>query len=130
MLPVELCHVLRRLRSDAPSHSAEFTRRSIEEDFCAQGREWPFASFDPVPIASGTVGQVHRATVRESGQVVAVKVLHPNVEEQLDMDIGILFGAARIISRLPYMSWARIPVGVEEVRLSFCIGLRVIFAQR
>ena len=114
MLPSELCELLKRLRMNAPAHSAAVTRNVIEADFCGDGRAWPFAEFDAEPVASGTVGQVHRATLATTGAEVAVKVLHPHVAGQLELDISILFSVADALSRLPLLGWLSIPVGVQE----------------
>jgi len=40
-----------------------------------------FSSFDPEPIGVASLAQVHRAVDRESGREVAVKCMHPDIEE-------------------------------------------------
>lgn len=40
-----------------------------------------FSSFDPVPIGVASLAQVHVATDRSSGRAVAVKIMHPELEE-------------------------------------------------
>lgn len=40
-----------------------------------------FSSFDPEPIGVASLAQVHRAVDRESGRLVAVKCMHPDLEE-------------------------------------------------
>lgn len=39
-----------------------------------------FSSFDPEPIGVASLAQVHRATDRETGKAVAVKIMHPDLE--------------------------------------------------
>lgn len=46
-----------------------------------------YDDFDPVPLASASLGQVHRATLKGSGEPVAVKVQHPGIEEALHQDL-------------------------------------------
>jgi predicted unusual protein kinase regulating ubiquinone biosynthesis (AarF/ABC1/UbiB family) len=48
-----------------------------------------FAEFDPEPIAAASLGQVHRAVLR-NGRCVAVKVQRPNIREQIAADIEAL----------------------------------------
>jgi predicted unusual protein kinase regulating ubiquinone biosynthesis (AarF/ABC1/UbiB family) len=48
-----------------------------------------FASIDPHPIAAGTIGQVHHATL-ESGERVVVKIQRPTAEQDIALDLGLL----------------------------------------
>jgi predicted unusual protein kinase regulating ubiquinone biosynthesis (AarF/ABC1/UbiB family) len=54
-----------------------------------------FLEWDPVPIASASIGQVHRAITRDR-RAVAVKVQYPGVDEAIKADLdnsGLIFGA-------------------------------------
>jgi predicted unusual protein kinase regulating ubiquinone biosynthesis (AarF/ABC1/UbiB family) len=55
------------------------------EEF-GQGALETFASFDETPIASASIGQVHRASLHD-GTVVAVKVQHKGIEEAVESDL-------------------------------------------
>jgi predicted unusual protein kinase regulating ubiquinone biosynthesis (AarF/ABC1/UbiB family)/nucleotide-binding universal stress UspA family protein len=57
----------------------------------ALGVPWEdvFATIEPVPLAAGTIGQVHRATL-ESGERVVVKVQRPNAEALILQDVALL----------------------------------------
>jgi ubiquinone biosynthesis protein len=57
-----------------------------------------FASFDPVPLASASIGQVHAATLRD-GTEVAIKVRRPGVVEQIEIDLEILENLAATARR-------------------------------
>ena len=56
-----------------------------------------------VPLASGSIGQVHLATLKAdrdsfpAGLPVAVKVQHPNLAANLALDMAILRGAAELV---------------------------------
>ena len=39
-----------------------------------------FSEFDPEPLASASIAQVHRARLRSTGEIVAVKVQHEGVD--------------------------------------------------
>jgi ubiquinone biosynthesis protein len=58
-----------------------------------------FASFEP-PIAAASLAQVHRATLRATGQVVAVKVLRPGIERAFLRDVDAFYFAAGLIETL------------------------------
>lgn len=84
---------LRGLRSAAPRSSAASIRAAIEEDFGAPIADL-FAEWNDDPIASASIGQVHRA-VLASGQEVAVKVQHPGIAAAVESDLqntGIIEG--------------------------------------
>ena len=86
---------LRTLRSAAPRSSAASIRAVIEEELGAPVTAL-FAEWDDVPIASASIGQVHRA-VLVSGQEVAVKVQHPGIASAVESDLknaSILEGMA------------------------------------
>ncbi|HEX7597569.1 MAG TPA: AarF/UbiB family protein, partial [Polyangia bacterium] len=74
-------------------------QRTIGEDLGARGRAL-LARLDRAPVASASIGQVHRARF-EDGTSVAVKVRHPGIEEAIRTDfktaaIGTLF--ARLVA--------------------------------
>jgi ubiquinone biosynthesis protein len=57
-----------------------------------------FTEFDPEPIAAASLGQVHRAVLR-NGRCVAVKVQRPNIREQISADIEALEDIAEFIDK-------------------------------
>jgi predicted unusual protein kinase regulating ubiquinone biosynthesis (AarF/ABC1/UbiB family) len=59
-------------------------QRTITEDLGARGRSL-LARLDPVPVASASIGQVHRALL-DDGTRVAVKVRHPGIAEAIRAD--------------------------------------------
>ena len=73
-----------------------------------------FGSFDPEPMASGSVAQVHRATLRD-GTPVAVKVLHDGVEHRVLADLELMKAiAAYLESEDPGIAQLRPAVIVAE----------------
>jgi ubiquinone biosynthesis protein len=69
-------------------------------------------SIDPAPLGSGTIGQVHRATLPD-GRAVAVKVLRPEIEFVLRSDIQNL---RRVIQALtPYLPDLEIDPLLDEI---------------
>lgn len=58
-----------------------------------------FSRFEPVPLASGSIAQVHYAEL-PNGERVAVKVRRPGLVELLGQDLALMQGAARMAVRL------------------------------
>lgn len=90
-LPEPLRQALAQLQSNAPPMSADLAAQVIEDELGAPPDEL-FVEWDPVPLASASIGQVHKAIVVDpaSGQerAVAVKVQYPGVAEAIAADLG------------------------------------------
>ncbi|RZS08333.1 hypothetical protein BHM03_00039296 [Ensete ventricosum] len=120
LFPSDLCSELAKLHSKAPAHSFAYTRKSIERAF---GRKLSdvFENFEEEPVASGSVAQVHRASLRfrHPGQhakqlVVAVKVRHPGVGESIKRDFMIMNMVAKISKFMPTLKWLRLDESVQQ----------------
>lgn len=87
----------RRLRDDVQPEDFSKIRAVIENEL---GRpiEAVFESFDPVPLASASMAQAHRA-VLPSGRTVVVKVQRPGIAETMQMDLRILRRLAFVAKR-------------------------------
>jgi predicted unusual protein kinase regulating ubiquinone biosynthesis (AarF/ABC1/UbiB family) len=88
---------LARLQADAPPMSGELAASVVRNELGA-APERLFATWDPVPIAAASIGQVHRA-ITVDGQAVAVKVQYPGVDEAIRADLdntGTLMSAVRL----------------------------------
>lgn len=85
-LPEPVREVLATLQTDAPPMSAELAAAMIRDELGADP-EVVFAQWSPMPLASASIGQVHRA-VTHDGQVVAVKVQYPGVDEAIRADLA------------------------------------------
>ncbi len=57
-----------------------------------------FAAFNPIPLASASIAQVHAATLH-NGETVVVKVLRPNIAKTIRHDLSILKTVARLLER-------------------------------
>jgi ubiquinone biosynthesis protein len=62
-----------------------------------------FLSFDDEPIASASIGQVHRARLL-NGDLVVVKVQHEGVQDTVHKDLDVLGGLAQLFQRLPELA--------------------------
>jgi predicted unusual protein kinase regulating ubiquinone biosynthesis (AarF/ABC1/UbiB family) len=76
---------LARLRDQAPTYDPDSIAEVVREEFGAPP-EAVFASWDPEPLASASIGQVHAART-EDGREVVVKVQYPGVAEAVRADL-------------------------------------------
>lgn len=95
---VRLAEELRGLQSNVPADPFPAIRAIIEREL-GQPLDDLFLDFDEEPIASASIGQVHRARLL-SGQEVVVKVQHADIEATVNADLEILATLARLAERL------------------------------
>lgn len=85
LIPKLYIDELEHLQDDVPPMDFEQVEKTIEEELHARISKL-FASFDPKPLGSASLGQVHAAELRD-GRSVVVKVQRPKLREQLAEDI-------------------------------------------
>lgn len=85
-LPDHVRDTLASLQSKAPPMSGELAAEQIERELGKAPTEL-FAEWDPAPIASASIGQVHRAITYDD-RAVAVKVQYPGVADAVAADLG------------------------------------------
>ena len=107
LFPAEICNEVSKLHTGVPCHSYGYTRRVVEEAF-GQPIDEMFDFFEKKACASGSIAQVHKATLSpegakrigmEAGIPVAVKVRHPDVETKLFNDFALMISAAEFMSK-------------------------------
>lgn len=111
-LPRAYKEELEPLQDKVPPHPYREIEDAFWENFDS-GPEELFAAFERRPIAAASLGQVHRATLK-SGEDVAVKVLYPNVETIIQVDLRVVGWAMKV-----YKWWFPIPTldrVVEQLR--------------
>ena len=88
-LPEPMRIALSQLQSNAPPMAVELVHIEIERELGRSIKDI-FVEFDDEPIASASIGQVHRAIIRlkdGTEKAVAVKVQYPGVGEAIDSDL-------------------------------------------
>ncbi len=88
---------LAKLQSNAPADPFEATKATVEAELKKPLGEL-FATFDETPLASASIGQVHRATLPD-GRAVVVKVQHPNLGPKIESDLSILTTLAELAEK-------------------------------
>jgi len=88
IFPQQFIAALEKLQDQISPFPSEEARRILEEDTGRKIAE-AFCRFTDEPFASGSIGQVHRATTTD-GQDVVVKIKRPGIEQTVQLDIYVL----------------------------------------
>jgi ubiquinone biosynthesis protein len=91
----DLALELRVLQDALPAFDTDVAKAEVESELGISIEE-VFESFSE-PVAAASLAQVHKAVVRETGQVVAVKVLRPGIERAFLKDVDAFYLAAWLI---------------------------------
>jgi ubiquinone biosynthesis protein len=89
-----LADELSSLQDDTPADPPDTARALIEAELHKPIKEL-FAEFEAEAFASASIGQVHRARLRDGRQVV-IKVLHHNIEDKVATDLDIMMALAEL----------------------------------
>ncbi len=105
VLPFEYITELEKMQDRAPTVSYTEIVKTIETVFGKSIRQI-FASFEKKPRAAASLAQVHKAKLK-TGEVVAVKILRPNIDHIVKEDMEVLTSVAhwlekhRILPQVP-----------------------------
>ncbi|MBE9234938.1 AarF/ABC1/UbiB kinase family protein [Anabaena aphanizomenioides LEGE 00250] len=112
IFPSEYVEELSKLQDRVPAFNYEQVEAIIEQEL---GKKIPelFHSFEPVPLAAASLGQVHKA-VLHSGESVVVKVQRPGLKKLFEIDLQILKGIARYFQNHPKWGRGRDWMGIYE----------------
>ena len=89
---------LTKLQKDAPPLSAEKVHRVLDGQLGTKWRD-RFTSFDDEPVASASIGQVHKGVWRD-GREVAVKIQYPGADEALRADLKTMRRLTSVLKQL------------------------------
>ena len=97
LVPGALISELKNLQDRVKPFSGAEAEAAIQRELGRPSAE-VFAAFDPEPIASASIAQVHRARLSD-GTDVAVKIRRPGIERTIDSDLVILRTLAAVVER-------------------------------
>jgi len=97
LLPPDIGEELRKLQDDCPPFDEQHSIQIIETGLKKTISE-AYASFDPVPMASASVAQVHAATLHDGTDVI-VKVVRPDILPVIEKDIAIMKTMASLLEK-------------------------------
>lgn len=97
LIPPPYAKALSRLQDSVEPFSFEEVERIVTEQLGVRISR-AFSSFDATPLASASLGQVHRAVMRD-GREVVVKVQRPGIKERIAEDMEALAELAELADR-------------------------------
>lgn len=113
LLPPDYIEELSKLLDAAPSVPASEILAELERELHAPPQEL-FAHFEAEPIASASIGQAHRAVLK-NGEAVIVKIRRPGIERVIEADLDLLMRQARFLEhRLAFAREYRLSDLVDE----------------
>ena len=111
LLPPEMIEQLKKLQDHAkPLPFSDVL--SVIHQSCPNVDDW-FTSIDETPVASASIGQVHRAYLKD-GTCVAIKVRRPGIDEIIENDLVILQSMAERIEAVFPETRVYNPTGMVE----------------
>jgi len=112
LVPMEYIEELSKLQDKIPAFPFAQVRKSVSAEF-GMPPEDLFDSLEEEPFASASIGQVHRAVLKD-GEAVAVKFQRPGIEKIIEVDLEIMLHLATLAERhIEELSFHR-PVKIVE----------------
>ncbi len=112
LFPLEYVEELSKLQDRVPAFGYEQVKQTIEKDF-GRSLEQLYKSFEPVPIAAASLGQVHCAQLY-SGEEVVVKIQRPGLFRLFEIDLSILKGITQYFQNHREWGKGRDWIGIYE----------------
>lgn len=97
LIPIEFINELAKLQDKVPPFPYEQSREILLEDFGRPPEEL-FEFIDEIPLASASIGQVHRAK-RKDGKDVVIKIQRPGIRKIIEIDLEIMLYLASLMER-------------------------------
>ena len=97
LIPMEFIQELAKLQDNVPAFPFEQVREVIDSEFGCPPEDL-FAELEKEPLASASIGQVHRAVLKD-GEEVAVKFQRPGIRKIIEVDLEIMLHLATLAER-------------------------------
>ena len=113
---------LSRLKDKVPPFPRETAEAMLDADW---GEPWQTRlSSLSEPIAAASVAQVHKATLAETGETVAIKILRPNIVRRMTRDMDVIAQVANLAhAAIPYIRRLQPKAFVAEARRAVMLEL-------
>ncbi len=97
LVPEEYCDEFSKLQDEVPPFPGKEAEKIVEKELKKPLKEL-FSEFELKPIAAASIGQVHKAKLK-NGTDVIVKVQRPGIRELIDTDVDIMYYLAHLIEK-------------------------------
>lgn len=97
ILPDDIAMELSKLQDKVPPFASSIAMAILEKTYGESAHDI-FAEFDPIPLASASMAQVHAARLK-TGQEVVVKILRPHMRKIIEQDLSILHSIANFADK-------------------------------
>ena len=97
LIPVEFVREFSKLQDHVPAFAYEEVRQIVEGEL-GGAIEDVFEAFQETPLAAASIGQAHRARLKD-GEDVVVKVQRPGIRKTIEVDLEIMLHLASLMER-------------------------------
>lgn len=101
-LPPEVNSILKNLQSQSTPFEWNSLKQALEKRLSPEILNE--LEIDPTPTASASLGQVHKAKIKSTGEVLALKIQYPNVDKAVHNDLKALRSILKVADLFPQIS--------------------------
>lgn len=116
LLSSAFTQTFKTLQDSVPSDTFSTVKKKIETELSLSLSDI-FDDFSKSPFASASMGQAHRAKLK-NGDAVVVKIQHPNIAEEIRLDLQLFERAIPLIKYIPETSVVDLKGVLQEVKRS------------
>ena len=115
LLPKEVNDLLKTLQQNSPALAWPGIEAVLIKELGAE--RLAELEIEPDPVGAASIGQVHRARVRATGQTVAIKIQYPGVDKAVETDLKLLKFILNLTDLVP--RGPRFDQIFDEIRVMF-----------
>lgn len=99
LIPADIADELAILQDNVVPFDGKIAEQTILDSLKIKCIDDLFTDFDPAPLASASIAQVHTARLKESGDDVVIKVIRPGIKPIIESDVELLRSIAAVVQR-------------------------------
>lgn len=123
IMPPEYIVELKQLQDMVEPYDYDYVASQVTQQLGAQPEEI-FAEFDRVAVAAASLGQVHKAKLKD-GRIAAVKIQYPHVEKSIEIDFFMI----RIVLKVVMLFFPKFNLDVVFREISNAVRQEVDYEQ-